>query len=150
MVLPSEDLIRLARGRGLPDWVRLQVGDLPGAMAGADAALASTGTVTMECAFFGLPTVALYRTSWSTYEIGRRVVRVKYLSMPNLLADAPIMPEFIQHEATAENLARAALELLQNRALRDEKRTQLAAVVRSLGAGGAIPRASRAIADLLA
>jgi lipid A disaccharide synthetase len=60
------------------------------------------------------------------------------------------MPEFIQHEATAENLARAALELLQNRGLRDEKRSQLATVVRSLGAGGAIPRASRAIADLLA
>jgi lipid-A-disaccharide synthase len=149
MVLPSAELIDLARGFGLPDWIQLQLGDLPRAMAGADVALASTGTVTMECAFFGVPTVALYRTSRSTYEIGRRVVKVKYLSMPNLLADAPIMPEFIQDEARAENLAGASLELLRDGALREEKRNQLAAVISSLGAGGAIPRASRAICEVM-
>jgi lipid-A-disaccharide synthase len=149
MVLPSEDLVALARRYSLPEAIQLQVGNLPGAMAEADAALASTGTVTMECAFFGVPTVALYKTSWSTYEIGKRVVNVQYLSMPNLLANAPIMPEFVQHAATADQLARAALELLQSRELREEKRGQLAAVIRSLGRPGAIPRAARLIRGLV-
>ena len=53
----------------------------------ADIAIASTGTVTMECALFGVPTVTLYKTSWLTYQIARRIVTVKSLTMPNLLAE---------------------------------------------------------------
>ena len=54
--------------------MEIQIGNLPQALAEADVAIASTGTVTMECAFFGVPTVTLYKTSWSTYQIARRIV----------------------------------------------------------------------------
>ena len=77
----------------------------------ATLALASTGTVTMECAWFGVPTVTFYKTSWSTYQIGKRIIRVPYLAMPNILAGAPVFPEFIQHDATPEHLSRAVLDL---------------------------------------
>ena len=48
----------------------------------------------MECAFFGVPTVTLYKTSWATYEIGKRIVKVKSLTMPNLLAGESVRVSF--------------------------------------------------------
>lgn len=131
-----------------PGNVEFQIGDLPPALAQAEVAIASTGTVTMECAFFGVPTVTLYKTSWLTYEIGRRIVTVKSLTMPNLLAGEEVYPEFIQHAATPENIARAALGLLQDEARRAKIKSQLAQVIASLGEPGATRRAADAILSL--
>ncbi len=82
MVLPNESLVQLAKSLGAN--CEIQIGNLPDALAQADVAIASTGTVTMECAFFGVPTVTLYKTSWVTYEIAKRIVTVKSLTMPNI------------------------------------------------------------------
>ena len=76
MVLPDEALVQQAKGRHVPSYLDAQVGGLPGALAEASVAIASTGTVTLECAWFGVPTVAIYRTSWSTYQIARQIVKV--------------------------------------------------------------------------
>jgi lipid-A-disaccharide synthase len=149
MVLPDEALKKLASHHAPPTGVEFQIGDLPSALKRASLALACTGTVTVECAYFGVPTVAFYRTSWGTYQIGKRIVKVKYLSMPNLLADALLFPEFIQDEATAENLSQAALELLQDEKRRAELKTQLAKVITSLGQPGASRRAAEVIARLM-
>jgi lipid-A-disaccharide synthase len=123
----------------------IQVGQLDEALREADVVLASSGTVTMECAFFGAPTVVLYRTSWSTYLLARRLIKVRHIAMPNLLANETIYPEFIQSAATPENLARAALDLLNNRERRAMIQTKLAAVIASLGPPGASQRAARAV-----
>jgi lipid-A-disaccharide synthase len=117
-------------------------------LAQADIAIASTGTVTMECAYFSVPTVTLYKTSWLTYEIGKRIVTVKSLTMPNLLAGEEVYPEFIQEAATAENIAGAALELLQNEPRRQKIKSQLEKIVASLGEPGAAQRAAAAILSL--
>ena len=69
--------------------------------------------------------------------------------MPNLLAGGTVMPEFIQDDATPENLARATLALLVDPDRRAAIRDQLAAVVRSLGGPGASRRAARAVLSLL-
>jgi len=102
----------------------------------------------VECAFFGVPTVTLYKTSWLTYQIARRIVTVTSLTMPNLLAGEPVYPEFIQHEATPENLSRAALELLQDQAHRARIKAQLARIIASLGEPGAAGRAAAAVLSL--
>jgi len=149
MVLPNESLVQLARSFSPPATLEIQTGSLAEALAQSTLAIASTGTVTMECAFFGVPTIALYKTSWSTYQIGRRIIQVKYLAMPNILADEPLFPEFIQHDATADNLARAALELLNDPARRETIRTKVAKVIESLGGPGAAKRAARAILNLV-
>ena len=146
MVLPNPALVSLAKALGAN--LEIQIGELPWALAESDVALASTGTVTMECAFFGVPTVTLYKTSWLTYQIAKRIVTVKSLTMPNLLAGEPVYPEFIQNEATPENLSRAALELLENATHRAQIKAQLAKIISSLGEPGAASRAAEAILSL--
>ena len=149
MVLPDETLKQLAdKLSSLPPDMEIQTGNLPQALAEADVAIASTGTVTMECAFFGVPTVTLYKTSWSTYQIAKRIVKVKWLTMPNILADEEIFPEFVQNAATPENIAPAALELLHNEPRRIQIKKRLAEVVSSLGGPGATARAATAILRL--
>src|SRR5271156_2008452 len=142
MVLPNQTLLQLAKSLGAN--VKIQIGELPWALAEADAAIASTGTVTMECAFFGVPTVTLYKTSWFTYEIAKRIITVKSLTMPNILASEEIYPEFVQGDATPENISRAALELLQDESRRTKIKSQLAKIISSLGEPGAAGRAATA------
>jgi lipid-A-disaccharide synthase len=151
MVLPDEELRELAdKLSALPANFEIQIGDLPQALAGADVAIASTGTVTMECAFFGVPTVTLYKTSWFNYAIAKRIVTVKWATMPNILANEEVFPEFIQNTATSENISSAALELLQDESRRAKIKTQLATIVSSLGEPGAAGRAAAAILSLFA
>jgi len=149
MVLPDETLKQLAdKLSALPSDTEIQIGNLPQALAEADVAIASTGTVTMECAFFGVPTVTLYKTSWCTYQIAKRIVTVKSLTMPNLLAGEEVFPEFVQGAATPDHIAGAALELLQNEPRRIQIKKRLAEVVSSLGGPGANTRAATAILSL--
>lgn len=148
MVLPDETLVELARSFNPSPAVALRVGGLPELLSTATLAIASTGTVTMECAYFGVPTVALYKTSGATYQVGKRIITVKYMAMPNLLADEPLFPEFIQHDATGENLARAALDLLNNPERRAVMQKRLSEIIRSLGGPGAPQRAAAAVLDL--
>ena len=149
MVLPDESLKELAgKMPALQSNEEIQIGNLPQALAGADLAIASTGTVTMECAFFGVPTVTLYKTSWFNYEIAKRIVTVKWATMPNILANEEVFPEFIQNTATPESISRAALELLQNESRRAKIKSQLATIVSSLGEPGAARRAAAAILSL--
>ena len=149
MVLSEERLIQLAKSFGLPADLEIRLGGLAESLAQADLAIASTGTVTMECAYFGVPTVALYKTSWLTYQIGKRLVTVKYMAMPNLLAGEPVFPEFIQNDATPQKISRAAIEFLRDEPRRNRTKTRLREIVASLGGPGASARAARVIADLL-
>jgi lipid-A-disaccharide synthase len=146
MVLPNQTLLQLAKSLGAD--LEIQIGRLPDALAQADVAIASTGTVTMECAFFGVPTVTLYKTSWFTYQIARRIITVKSLTMPNLLTGEEVYPEFVQGDATPENISRAALELLQDESRRTKIKLQLAKIISSLGEPGAAERAATAILSL--
>jgi len=129
--------------------LELQIGNLPQALAQADLAIAKTGTVTMECAFFGVPAVTLYKGSWLNYQIARHFITVKTFTMPNLLANEEVYPEFLQYQLTAESLAGAALDLLSNEARRQRIKAKLAEVVASLGEPGAAKRAAEAVLSLL-
>ena len=128
--------------------MEIQTGGLRESLAAADLAIASYGTVTMECAFFRVPTVVIYKTSRLTYEIGRRIIRVKSIAMPNIIAGETIYPERIQDAATAANIAADALNLLENPERTRQVREQLAKVIASLGTGGASHRGAEAILDL--
>jgi lipid-A-disaccharide synthase len=90
-----------------------------------------------------------YKTSWISYLTGKIAINVEHLAMPNLLAGEEIYPEFVQHRATPENIARAALELLNDAKRRAATRQALARIVETLGSSGAAARAAKAIMELL-
>jgi lipid-A-disaccharide synthase len=149
MILPNEGLKELVEDLlTFPANFETQIGNLPQALAEAGLAIASTGTVTMECAFFGVPAVTLYKTSWFNWEIAKRIATVKWATMPNILANDEVFPEFIQNAATPENIAGAALELVQDEARRAQIDRRLAEVISTLGKPGASARAASAILRL--
>jgi lipid-A-disaccharide synthase len=149
MVLSDEAMAQQARTACPSRDIAIQVGGLEDVLSETDVAISKTGTITMECAFAGVPTVTLYKVSWAIYELGKRMVKVNSITMPNLLAGEEVFPEFIQNAATPENIARAALELLQNESRRNEIKSKLTKVIASLGGPGASRRAARAITKLL-
>jgi len=150
MVWTNEELRRIAdEASPFPSYLEMQTGGLDHALAGADLAIAKSGTVALECAFFAVPAVVFYKAPWPSYALARMVVRVNHLAMPNLLAGEEIYPEFVQHRATPENIAGAALELLNDAERRHAARKKLAKIVESLGPPGAAGRAARAIVNLL-
>ena len=150
MVLPSDEMLELAR-RHIPTDIKidLQVGGLAKALGQASLAIASSGTITMECAWFRVPTVVLYKTSPLTHALGRRLVKVPYLAMPNLLAGEELFPEFIQSAANADNLAEASLLLLRDKSQRTRILDGLDLVAAQLGESGAATRAARAVLGTL-
>lgn len=149
MVLPNERLAEMARARTPSELqIRILAGGLESALARADIAIASSGTVTMECAFFGVPAVVIYRTSASTYWLGKRFIRVRHLAMPNLLAGERVYPELIQRAATPDAIAREAIALLDDPSRRQAIRQGLARVIEALGPPGACQRAAQAIQSL--
>jgi lipid-A-disaccharide synthase len=154
------DFIAIAPNEGMADVIssalqargvscRVQTGGIAGVLPSVDLAISKTGTVLMECALFGVPAVAFYKTSWPTYWIARQVVQVKWLSMPNILADEALFPEFVQAAATPENLADAALDLLNDDSRAVSLREKLRSIMSTLGQPGAAKRAADAIAMLL-
>jgi lipid-A-disaccharide synthase len=150
MVLPSDEMLTLAK-QHIPAGIELdlQVGSLAKALGRASLAIASSGTVTMECAWFRVPTVVLYKTSPLTHALGRALLKVPYLAMPNLLAGEELFPEFLQSEANADNLAEASLRLLRDKGERTRILDGLELVTSRLGQSGAAARAAQAVLGTL-
>jgi lipid-A-disaccharide synthase len=150
MILPNDELKQLALSLSMAQSdLEIQAGNLPEALAQADLAISKTGTVTMECAFHGVPAVTMYKKTFLGLAIALGIVTVKSLTMPNLMAGEEVYPEFIQDAATPENVARVAMELLQDAGRRDAIKAQLAKIIASLGEPGASRRAAEAISSLL-
>jgi lipid-A-disaccharide synthase len=108
-------------------------------------ALVASGTASLECALVGLPQIVVYRVHPLTYAVGRRVVKVRHLSIVNVMAGQEIVPEFIQDKLRPEAVAEVALELLGNPARREAMKQRVAHIVSTLGGPGASQRAAEAI-----
>ncbi|MDP4021896.1 lipid-A-disaccharide synthase [Methylobacterium sp. NEAU 140] len=119
---------RLALGWPVP--VRILAGEGPkyAAFRGARAALAASGTVTLELALAGVPMVVAYRVSRAEEFIARRLIQVPSIVLPNLILDQNAMPEFVQADCTPETLAGALLPLLRGGPERDAQAAALARI----------------------
>jgi lipid-A-disaccharide synthase len=113
------------------------------------AGMVASGTATLEAAFFRLPFVLVYRAAWLTFFIGRRLVKVAWIGMPNILAGREVVREFLQEEAQPETIATEMLRLLNNRESREKLAADLGAVIALLGEPGASSRAAEAILQTL-
>jgi lipid-A-disaccharide synthase len=91
----------------------------------------------------------LYKTSWITYLLGKLFLKVSYIAMPNLLAGREVFPEFIQHKANAQNLAREANQIINGLERRERIRSELDEIASSLGGKGAAQRAAKAVWRLM-
>ncbi len=80
----------------------------------ASAALVTSGTATLETALFSVPQVVCYKANVISYEIAKRVIKVKYISLVNLIMDKLVVKELIQEELTVENCVKELHELLEN------------------------------------
>ena len=130
------------------DGIQLIKGATYDLMQHADLAIVTSGTATLETACFGTPMMVVYKTSWLTYLIGRLLVRVKNIGLVNIVAGKQIVPEFIQHRASADNLTREAVRLLRDgQALTDMKR-ELSKLKSLLGERGASKRVAERILQI--
>ncbi len=139
----ERQLAGLPGARDLP--LALHCGRTYEVLGAADAALAKPGTVTVEIALLGTPMVVAVRAHPLSAAIARRVVRLPSLTMPNLVAGEPIVPEFLQEQARPDRIAAALAELLEGPSGMLQRR-RLAALRGRLGGGGAAHRAA-AIAE---
>jgi lipid-A-disaccharide synthase len=112
----------------------------------ADVALVASGTATVEAALQGAPMVVFYRVSWSTWALGKPLVRTPYYSMVNLLANREIVPELIQSDCTGDRLAAAALRLLQEPNEQSRMKADLGELCASLA--GDAPAATKAAEEI--
>jgi len=116
----------------------------------ATAALVTSGTATLETALFGVPEVVCYKGSNISYQIARRLIRVKYISLVNLIMDKLVVKELIQHDLTVENLRKELDELLHSNERKIQLQADYAALKALLGKGGkASARAAESIVDYL-
>ena len=102
--------------------------------AAATAALAKSGTVALECALAGLPSVTTYKANPASVAIFRRIVKIQWFNLANILANRMVIPELMQENATPENLTRTLLPLLTDQTARNEQRTELKSIAAMLGA----------------
>lgn len=115
-------------------------------MATSDAALATSGTVTLEAALCGLPSVICYAASPLSMWIAKRMVYVKYIGLPNILAGREILPELIQEKMTPDHMAASILHFLEPEAA-SAVREEMRQAVAKLGQPGAVDRTAELILE---
>jgi lipid-A-disaccharide synthase len=140
--------------RGVADAVRALAADWPGdpvivgpgdgaakraAFGAADAALAASGTVSLELAAAGVPMVIAYRMNWLTQALVAQLLRVQTVTLVNLVSETRAVPEFLGPACTPDRIAPALSALLQGGAAQEAQTQAMAQTMASLGAGGTPP-----------
>jgi len=119
-----------------------------------DLSLVVSGTITLEHAVLGVPCVVGYKFAPISFRLaklffGARLKRIKYISLPNLLMMRPIIPEFLQEEATVANLVFAANNLLEDGVAKENLKKNLVKVKKKLGELGVVKRAALEIINYM-
>ncbi len=141
----SEKLFPGASERG----IRLVASGLHAILASADLAFVSSGTATLEAALCGTPMVVVYRTSSFSHAVAKALVKLRWISLVNIVAGEEIVAELVQGALNADNLERAGERLLASADAADAVRAGLTRVARELGPPGASRRAAAYVLSAL-
>ncbi len=144
----SEDLIQAVLGKP-PVEVRVLPGEIYRILSACDFAFVTSGTATLETAIMQVPMVILYKVSPLSYWIGRRVIKVPYIGLPNLVAGEKIVPEIIQDEVTPARLVREALAILEDGERRQNMVKDLIKVREKLGVRSASRRTAQIALEMM-
>ena len=118
-------------------------------MAACDAVMAASGTVTLELAVLNIPMVVSYRTSRLTYFLGRRLIKVQFASLVNLVAGKEVVEELLQDDAQPNKIADAVMRILKDKRKSNRMREQLDDVCKQLGKPGASDRTAQLAMELI-
>ena len=109
------ELFRQIKQQVAPDLaVQLEIGKARTTLTAADAVFIASGTATLEAMLAKTAMVVGYKMNWLTHQIAKRLVKLKFFSLPNLLADKALVTELLQEQITVENLVKAMAPLLQD------------------------------------
>lgn len=154
-VIPSSPVVAATIERHVRDWpvrpiVTTTLADKHDAYAAAAAALTKSGTSTLELALAGVPMAVTYRVNPVTATLARRLIRVPYVAMVNLLAGREVVPELLQRDCEPDTLGRALLRLVDEPEIAARQRAAFGAVLASLAAPGGGDPSEAAAAEILA
>ena len=130
----------------LPDFIEIKNGNDFKERKKVDIALCPSGTVSLENALMGIPMVVMYKLSWANYLLARLIVQVKYITLANILLNKELVPECIQHNATAKKISQKILEILEPEKY-DSLRNELLRFRNMLGAKGVYDRVAKRISE---
>jgi lipid-A-disaccharide synthase len=115
----------------------------------ASIGIVSSGTVSLQSAIYGVPSVVIYKMNPLTWIIANKVTQVSYASMTNLIAKEQVLPELLQSRARPEKIADCLKKWLRSEDLREQTVNQLSEVKRQLGGPGASQKVARLILERL-
>ena len=130
--------------------VQLTSGNAYDLMQIGSVAIAASGTVTLETSLLKVPTVIIYKVAALTWLVGRRLVKIPYFGLPNIIAGRQVVPELLQDAASPCNIAAEAVAILTDETLRRRIESDLEEVRRKLGASGAVDRVASLILEIAA
>ena len=130
--------------------VKLIFGRTYDLLLNAEAGLITSGTATLEAGLFRLPQVVCYKGSQASYQIAKRLIKIKYISLVNLILDKPAVKELIQNELTKKNITSELRALLQSPERRKEMTSDYDNLHNQLGGAGASERTATAMLKILA
>lgn len=145
---PSTDLDLYRRALGSQD-LRIVEGRTYDLLEAADMAMVTSGTATLETALFAVPQVVCYKGNPLSYQIAKRVVDIKYISLVNLIMDSEVVTELIQGGLTAETLKAALADIAPDGRKRQETLTTYALLKERLGGVGASQKAAMSMLKTL-
>ena len=129
----------------LPNNVALIMGDTYGVFKKSKAAVVTSGTATLEAALFNVPQVVVYKGNRLSYEIGKRLVKIDYISLVNLILDRPLITELIQMNATTDKVSKELNKLLNDSSKKQEIAQGYLVLTQLLGKGGAARKVAKTI-----
>lgn len=113
-----------------------------------DAVLTVSGTVTLQVALVGTPMVILYKTAPLNYAIGKMLINLTHIGLPNIVAGREIVREFVQHQANAQSLAEEVCRILSDLDYNQTMCRRLTQVRSKMGKAGCSERVARMASDL--
>jgi lipid-A-disaccharide synthase len=129
--------------------IRLLKDDTSEALSACDLVFVASGTATMEVGMMLIPMIIVYRVSPLSYWVAKRVVKIPYIGLVNLVAGEEVVPELIQEDVTAEKLVQEARAFIQDKARRNEVIEKLRDVRRKFGQAGASEKTARIALDMI-
>ena len=128
-------------------YIKVLFGETQSIIRNAEAAIVNSGTASLETALFGTPQVVGYITNPLTYWIARKIVKIRYISLGNLIIDKLAFKEFIQKECNADALVKEIRELIENEDRRNRMLDDYADIRAALGGSGASDAVAKAMIE---